>query len=130
MNASQAHQVIKDAQPQDVFNYALQRQGMSGGNYPVNFKEKFRVGEYKHEVRAHDFSPTAPLGSNSANGPIYRVGRNKIGINPETNQGHGWEYASLNGGWYHTIVLKSNSKGYNPMTANDTHIPLPTGVIP
>jgi hypothetical protein len=70
MTAAQAHRAIKNVSPQDVFNYALHRQGMSGRNYPVQFKEKFTVGNYKYEVRAHDVNSNAPPGSNSANGPI------------------------------------------------------------
>ncbi|MLA12575.1 hypothetical protein D4F64_24205, partial [Salmonella enterica subsp. enterica] len=130
MTAAQAHQAIKNASPQDVFNYALHRQGLSGHNYPVNFKEKFTAGNYKYEVRAHDVNLNAPPGSNSANGPIYRVGRSQNGVNPATNQGYGWEYGSPDGSWYHTSVLKPNGPNYNPGAANDTHIPLPTGVIP
>lgn len=62
MTAAQAHQAIKNTSPQDVLNYALHRQGLSGHNYPIKFKEKFTVGNYKYEVRAHDVNPTAPAG--------------------------------------------------------------------
>ncbi|HHL4691040.1 TPA: RHS repeat-associated core domain-containing protein, partial [Escherichia coli] len=130
MTAAQAHQAIKNASPQDVLNYALHRQGLSGHNYPIKFKEKFTVGNYKYEVRAHDVNPTAPAGSNSANGPIYRIGRSQSGTNPATNQGYGWEYGSPDGSWHHTSDLKTKSPNYNPGAANDTHIPLPTGTIP
>ena len=51
MTAAQAHQAIKNTSPQDVLNYALHRQGLSGHNYPIKFKEKFTVGNYKYEVR-------------------------------------------------------------------------------
>ncbi len=130
MTAAQAHQAIKNTSPQDVLNYALHRQGLSGHNYPIKFKEKFTVGNYKYEVRAHDVNPTAPAGSNSANGPIYRIGRSQSGTNPATNQGYGWEYGSPDGSWHHTSDLKTKSPNYNPGAANDTHIPLPTGTIP
>ncbi|MDH2915225.1 polymorphic toxin type 30 domain-containing protein [Kosakonia sp. HypNH10] len=81
-------------------------------------------------MRAHDVNTNAPAGSNSANGPIYRVGRSQMGVNPVTNQGYGWEYGAPDGNWYHTSELKPNSPAYNPQAANDTHIPLPSGVIP
>lgn len=130
MTAAQAHQAIKNTSPQDVFNYALHRQGLSGHNYPVNFKEKFTAGNYKYEVRARDVNLNAPPGSNSANGPIYRVGRSQNGTNPATNQVYGWEYGSPDGSWDHTFVWKPNGPNYNPGAANDAHIPLPTGAIP
>ncbi|WP_233422710.1 polymorphic toxin type 30 domain-containing protein, partial [Citrobacter sedlakii] len=130
ITAIQAYQAIKNSSPLDIFNYALHRQGLSGHNYPMNFKEKFTAGNYKYEVRAHDVNPNAPPGSNSANGPIYRVGRSQSGTNPATNQGYGWEYGSHDGNWHHTSTLKPNSPNYNPGAANDTHIPLPTRVVP
>ena len=34
------------------------------------------------------------------------------------------------GSWHHTSVLKPNGPNYNPGAANDTHIPLPGGIIP
>jgi hypothetical protein len=61
---------------------------------------------------------------------LYRVGRSQSGTNPTTNQGYGWEYGSPDGSWHHTSMLKPNSPNYNPSAANDTHIPLPTGVVP
>lgn len=89
ITAIQAYQAIKNPSPLDIFNYTLHRQGLSGHNYPMNFKEKFTAGNYKYEVRAHDVNPNTPPGSNSANGPIYRVGRSQSGTNPATNQGYG-----------------------------------------
>ena len=130
MTATQAYRRINNASPKDAFDYALHRQGMSGSNYPINFKEKFSVGNYKYEIRAHDVNTNAPAGSNSANGSIYRVGRSQMGVNPVTNQGYGWEYGAPDGNCYHTSELKPNSPAYNPQAANDTHIPLPSGVIP
>lgn len=125
MTASEAHKAIKNASPQDIFDYALHRQGYTGSTYPTQFKERFTAGGYKYEVRAHDINLNSPEGSNSRNGPIYRVARSKQGINPETNQGYGWEQQAGDGTWYHVRDLKANSATYNAVAANDTHIPLP-----
>ncbi|WP_247603726.1 RHS repeat-associated core domain-containing protein, partial [Proteus vulgaris] len=116
---------LENASPQEIFNYAMSRQGIPSGQYPTQFKEVFTGGNYKYEVRAHGINSNAPPGSNSAVGPIYRIARSKQGINPTTKQGYGWEQIDHNGNWHHTSILKPNSPNYNPIAANNTHIPIP-----
>lgn len=54
MTATQAYRRINNAWPKDVMDYPLLRQGMPGNNHPINFKEKFSVGDYKYEICVHD----------------------------------------------------------------------------
>lgn len=100
----------------------------SGDPYPAGYKETWSENGYEYEVRIHQPPPKAPLGSNSAKGPTYRVARRKQGFDPSKpgNQGYGWEYVDNKGTWHSQKDLKA---GNPPGAANDTHIPLPHGTI-
>jgi hypothetical protein len=64
--------------PRDILDEALYRQGFNEGDrYPTGFKEKWSENGYDYEVRIHQPPPNAPAGSNSANGPTYRIARRK-----------------------------------------------------
>jgi RHS repeat-associated protein len=109
----------------DIAQEAKRRQGLNPSTpLPTNFKEKFSHGRFDYEVRAHPAQPGAPPGSNSANGPTFRVARRRQGTN-SAGQGYGWEYADDAGKWFHTKFLKTASSDPLAATAADaTHIPL------
>ena len=70
-------------------------------------------GGYEYEVRIHPPDLNAPVGSNSASGPTYRVARRRQGTNPAngSNQGYGWEQMDINGNWHNASTLKpTNAK--------------------
>ncbi|WP_193726779.1 polymorphic toxin type 30 domain-containing protein [Paenibacillus guangzhouensis] len=68
------------------------------------------------DVRAHSVDPTAPSGSNAANGWIYRVEVKQV--NPK------WKWTMDSKGNFHKEnVLRENSPHYDESIANDTHIP-------
>jgi RHS repeat-associated protein len=66
-------------------------------------------------LRIHGPDGSAPEGSNSANGPTYRV---QVGS----------KYMDADGVLYPPGVHNPNSSNYNPDAANATHIPWPEGV--
>ncbi|MBB4712046.1 RHS repeat-associated protein [Streptomyces luteogriseus] len=63
-------------------------------------------------LRVHDKDGTAPVGSNAANGDIYRISI-------------GGKYQDDAGNLYHRQVHNPNSPHYNPDAAHATHIPWP-----
>ncbi len=68
------------------------------------------------DVRAHSIDPSAPPGSNAANGWIYRVEVKQV--NPK------WKWTmDSNGNFHKENVLKENSPYYDESIANETHIP-------
>ncbi|MFS0579288.1 polymorphic toxin type 30 domain-containing protein [Brevibacillus sp. 179-C9.3 HS] len=68
------------------------------------------------DVRAHSEDPTAPPGSNAANGWIYRVEVKQV--NPK------WKWTmDSNGNFHKENVLREKSPYYDESIANDTHIP-------
>ncbi|MDQ0087490.1 uncharacterized protein YukE [Paenibacillus anaericanus] len=68
------------------------------------------------DVRAHSVDPTAPSGSNAANGWIYRVEVKQV--NPK------WKWTMDSKGNFHKEnVLRENSPNYDESIANETHIP-------
>lgn len=102
------------------------RQGKKSGDpYPAGYKETWSENGYDYEVRIHQPPANAPAGSNSANGPTYRVARRKQGTDAN-GQGYGWEYVDDKGVWHKQKDIKA---GNPPQAANDTHIPVPNGTI-
>ena len=96
---------------------------------PAGFKEKWTAGVYDYEVRIHGAQAGAPPGSNSANGPTYRIARRRHGVNKQ-GQGMGWEQADGGGTWHPQKFLKTAGSDPNAAkAANDTHIPMPGGLI-
>lgn len=68
------------------------------------------------DVRAHSIDPSAPPGSNAANGWIYRVEVKQV--NPK------WKWTmDSNGNFHKENVLRENSPYYDESIANETHIP-------
>jgi hypothetical protein len=64
-------------------------------------------------LRVHDKDGTAPVGSNAANGDIYRISI-------------GGKYQDEVGNLYHRQVHNPNSPHHNPGAAHDTHVPWPS----
>ncbi|MEZ0108642.1 uncharacterized protein YukE [Catenulispora sp. EB89] len=63
-------------------------------------------------LRIHSADPTAPAGSNAANGPIFRVQ-------------HGAKYQDADGNLYPQGIHNPDSPNYSEDAINDTHIPWP-----
>lgn len=86
-----------------------------GSQYGTEYKWVTKEGQTVR-LRAHGPDPSAPPGSNAANGDIYRV---QVG----------GKYMDKDGNLYPRNMHNPNSPHYNPGAANDTHIPWP-GDIP
>ncbi|WP_143765406.1 polymorphic toxin type 30 domain-containing protein [Catenulispora acidiphila] len=63
-------------------------------------------------LRVHSADPTAPAGSNAANGPIYRIQ-------------HGAKYQDADGNLHPQGIHNKDSPNYDEDAINDTHIPWP-----
>ena len=63
-------------------------------------------------LRIHSADPTAPAGSNAANGPIFRIQ-------------HGAKYQDADGNLYPQGIHNPDSPNYSEDAINDTHIPWP-----
>ena len=98
------------------------------GRLPINSKSTFTKGSYKYTVRSHKANPNATIGSNSANGPIFRVERSST-VRSASGRGTGTEFLDIHGNWHHTSKLRqynrdgSPNPNYNAEAANNTHIP-------
>ncbi|MBO0940087.1 hypothetical protein J2I47_26320 [Fibrella sp. HMF5335] len=97
----------------------------TGDPYTAGYKEKWSENGYDYEVRIHQPPPNAPVGSNSAKGPTYRIRRKAQGLDAN-GQGKGFEFMDDKGVWHRESNIKA---GNPPQAANDTHIPLPNGTI-
>ncbi|MCT2587923.1 polymorphic toxin type 30 domain-containing protein [Actinophytocola gossypii] len=85
-----------------------------GSQVGVEYKWVNKQGQ-TIRLRAHDADLTAPLGSNAASGPTYRI---QVG----------GRYADAQGNLYPRGVHNPNSPNYDPAAANATHIPWPGGI--
>ncbi|WP_405422475.1 polymorphic toxin type 30 domain-containing protein [Streptomyces erythrochromogenes] len=86
----------------------------NGAQVGVNYKWTDPVTGTTARLRVHDADGTAPEGSNSANGDIYRIsiaGR----------------YQDESGKLYHRKVSNPDSPHYDAQAANLTHVPWPEG---
>jgi RHS repeat-associated protein len=87
------------------------------------FKSVFNLDGYKYEVRTHPpkADASAPAGSNSATGIVWRINRKFIASPEPKVQGAGMWYIDKYDEWHHQTILRS---GANPAASNDTHIPI------
>jgi len=117
-------------EPLDILEEALRRQGFTSGQpYPAGFKEVWSAGGYKYEVRIHGPQADAPPGSNSREGPTYRIRRRRLAPDSQ-GQGSGWEYIDKYGNWHKQKFLKTSDTNPDADKAgNDVHIPVPGGNI-
>ncbi|GGG03595.1 polymorphic toxin type 30 domain-containing protein [Paenibacillus aceti] len=91
------------------------REVTGGAKEGIKFRWVDEAGK-TWDVRAHSIDPSAPPGSNAANGWIYRVEIKQV--NPK------WKWTmDSNGNFHKENVLKENSPYYNESIANETHIP-------
>ncbi|MFP4979375.1 polymorphic toxin type 30 domain-containing protein, partial [Paenibacillus sp. CN-4] len=91
------------------------REVPGGAKEGVKFRWVDEAGK-TWDVRAHSIDPSAPPGSNAANGWIYRVEVKQV--NPK------WKWTmDSNGNFHKENVLRENSPHYDESIANETHIP-------
>lgn len=91
------------------------REVPGGAKEGVKFRWVDEAGK-TWDVRAHSVDPSAPIGSNAANGWIYRVEVKQV--DPK------WKWTMDSDGNFHKEnVLRENSPYYNGSVANETHIP-------
>ncbi|MGO4532659.1 polymorphic toxin type 30 domain-containing protein [Paenibacillus sp. 2TAF8] len=91
------------------------REVPGGAKEGVKFRWVDEAGK-TWDVRTHSVDPTAPLGSNAANGWIYRVEVKQV--DPK------WKWTmDSNGNFHKENVLREKSPYYDESIANETHIP-------
>jgi hypothetical protein len=92
------------------------QQVQGGAKYGSKFKWVDNNGN-KWQLRMHGPDPSAPPGSNAANGWVVRVQKDN-------------KYMGSNGNFYKNGAFNPNSPFYDPNAANDAHIPIQTPTSP